>query len=88
MWLKDNNALYKDIVINFSLTNIWKRGFVFAKILNRVLQCDKNIYEREDYAANLKVENFKNNFYYNVNSAGIDDLGLLSSCLYTNMNNI
>ncbi len=37
LWLKDNNTLYKDIVINFDLTDIWEGEFVPANILSRVL---------------------------------------------------
>lgn len=33
------------------------------------------------------MDNFENNFHHVVNSTGIGDSGLLSSCLYTNVNN-
>ncbi len=42
LWLKDNNALYKDIVINFDLTDTWGGEFVPASISSRVLQCDED----------------------------------------------
>lgn len=37
LWLKDNNPLYKDIVINFNPTNTWEKKFVSAGILSRML---------------------------------------------------
>lgn len=43
LWLKDNNTLYKYIVINFKLTDTWEREFVPAGILSKVLQYDENI---------------------------------------------
>lgn len=40
--LKDNNALYKDIVIHFNLTDTWEGEFVPVGISSRVLKCDKD----------------------------------------------
>lgn len=71
-------------MINFGLTDIWEREFVPAEILSRVLQCDEDIQEGESYIADLEAENFENNLYHTVNSAGIGDSGLLRGCLYTN----
>lgn len=35
----------------------------------------------------MEADNFENNFYHIASNAEIGDLGLLSSCLYTNINN-
>lgn len=35
----------------------------------------------------MKAKNFKNDLYHTINSTGIDNLGLLSGCLYTNADN-
>lgn len=43
MWMKNNNILYKNIVINLDLTNTWEGEFVHAGILSRVLKCDEDI---------------------------------------------
>ncbi len=88
LWLKDNNALYKDIVINFDLTDTWKGEFIPAGISSRVLQYDEDIQEREGYVADLETENFENDLYHAMNNAGISESGLLSSCLYTNADDI
>lgn len=37
--------------------------------------------------ANLKTDNFKNNLHHADNNIGIRDSGLLSGCLYINMDN-
>lgn len=83
MWLKNHNILYKDIVINFDLTDTWEGKFIPAGISSRVLQYDDDIQEKEGYAANLETDNFENNLHYAVNSAGISDSSVLSGCLYT-----
>lgn len=61
--LKDNNTLYKDIVIIVDFINTWKGEFVFASILSRVLQFDEDIQEREHYVIELEVGHFENNLY-------------------------
>lgn len=85
LWLKVNNVLYKDIVINFDLIDTWKGEYVPANISNKVLQCDENRQEREGYVADLETENFENDLHYVVSNTGINDSGLLSNCLYTNL---
>lgn len=58
MWLKDNNSLYKNIVINFDFTNTWEKAFVSAGILNGVLQYDEDIQERKGCATDMEVDDF------------------------------
>ncbi len=82
LWLKDNNVLYKDIIINFDLTDIWEGEFVPASISSTVLQCNEDTQEREDYVANLERENFENDLHHTVSNAGISESGLLSGWLY------
>ena len=80
LWLKENNALYKDIVINYDLANTWEDELIPAGLSNRVLQCDEDQQERE---ADLSTDNYENDLHHAVNDAGIDDSGILSGCLYT-----
>ncbi len=65
--------------------NTWEGEFVPTNISSRVLQCDKDTKEKEGYVANLEIENFKNNLDHAVNNAEISDSGLLSGCLYTDV---
>lgn len=72
--------------MNFDFTNIWKGEFVPTGISNRVLQCDKNIQEREGYAADLDIDNFKKDLHHIVHNEEISDSGLLSGCFYIDAN--
>ncbi len=42
--------------------------------------------KREGYEANLVENNKKNNLYYVIGSADINELGILSSSIYTDVN--
>lgn len=83
--MKDNNKLYNDIVINLDLTNTWKGEFILVGILNRILQCNEDIQDKEGYAPNLETENFENDLHHIANHIKIGDSGLLSGYLYTNV---
>lgn len=85
--MKNNNVLYKDIAINFNIIDTWEKEFVSTRISNKVLQCDKDIQEKEDYITDLKTKNFENDLNHTVNSAGINDSDLLGNCLYTDVDN-
>lgn len=86
--MKDNNVLYKDIVINLDLTDIWEGEFVPAGISSRVLQCDEDIQERKGYAVDLKADNFENDLYHVASNAKISNSGLLSGYFYTDVDDI
>ncbi len=58
-----------------------------AGISNRVLQCDEDIQEREGYVADLETGNFENDLHHAVSNARISNSGLLSGCLYTDVDN-
>ena len=53
-----------------------------------VLECDEDNQERDDYAANLDTDNFENDLYHAIHDVEIHDFGLLSGCLYTDMDDI
>lgn len=55
-------------------------------ISNNILQCNKDIYERKNFAANLDVDNFINNLYHAAYNIRIINFVLLSSCLYIDVN--
>ena len=87
LWLKDNITLYKDIVINLNFIDTWQEEFVLANGLSRVLEYDEDIQEREGYITDLEVGNFENNLYHAANNIRIGNSGLLSGCLYIDVNN-
>lgn len=82
LWLKANNSLYENNVINFDLIDTCKRDFILARIANSVFQYDKDIHEREDYIIDLDVDKFDNNLHHAINNIKISDFDLLSICLY------
>lgn len=51
------------------------------------MQCDNDNKEWESYIANLEVENIQNELYHVVKNAGLSDSGLLSGCLYSDVDN-
>ena len=86
-WLKANNPLYKDIVINLDLLYTWKNEFVPIDIASNILQYKPDLSKQKGYAVNFQSDNFKNKLYQLVNVAGLEYLGYLSGCLYTNTDN-
>ncbi len=77
-WLFVHNTLYKDIHIDLNAMKKWKEehiSFEFEKNLMHISQSDHH--EREEYAANIKTNNLKNELqaftlnqddFYNTNS--------------------
>lgn len=72
-WLKTNNPLYKDIVINVDMLHTWENKFVPVGIASNVLQYEPNLSIWEGYAINLVSNNFENELHQAVNAASLDD---------------
>ncbi len=47
---------------------------------------EDNSSEREGYGANLAENNEENNLHHAIGSAGINESGILSGCIYTDVN--
>ena len=60
--------------------------FISKSILLKVVVMENNNSKYKDYRANLVENNDKNNLYYIIESAGINKLRILSSCVYTDVN--
>lgn len=58
-----------------------------TNISSKVLQCDEDIQEREGYVADLEIENFENDLHHTVSNTRISNSGLLSDCLYIDIEN-
>lgn len=86
-WLRENNPLYGDIVIDHALLETWRDEFVPIEISERVLQCGSDHTEKQGYAADLEAENLEDDFQASIATAGLDSSGLLGGCLYTDANN-
>lgn len=83
--MKENNLLYQDISINHDLLDSWNEEIVPIRISSRVLQCDPSHEEREGYAANLGSNNYENELYHTIGTDGLNDSGILSERLYTDV---
>lgn len=84
-WLKENNTLYQDISINHDLLDGWNEEFVPVGISSRVLKYDPSHEEREGYAANFDSDNYENKLHHALGTGGLNDSGILSGCLYTDV---
>lgn len=83
IWLGENNLLYKDIDINYTLLDNWDDKFILTGIMSCVLQCGADFDEREKYAANFEIDNSQNELHHVVNDASLNAFGLLNGYLYT-----
>ena len=52
------------------------------------MQCESDSIERNEYAANLISDNYENDFHHAVSEVDFDQYELLSSCVYTDVNDI
>lgn len=85
-WLKANNPLYTDIVINLDLLNTWKDKFVPVDIASCILEYKSNISEQEGYAVDFESNNFENKLHHIVNTTSLNDSGCLSNCFFIDVN--
>lgn len=56
-----------------------------VNITSNILQCKLDLSKWEGYIVNFKSNNFENKLHQTVNAVSLDDLGYLSNCLYTNV---
>lgn len=59
--------------------------FISNKNISRIDIIDQDHSKREKYRANLKINNDENKIYHAIKSASINDSGIFSSCIYTNI---
>lgn len=67
---------------------MWKNKFVPVGIASCISQCEFDISKWKSYVVYLEANNFENKLHYIVNATGLNDLGCLNSCLYTDIDNI
>ena len=88
IWLKDHNCLYKNININQNMIDEWDNEFVSSELVDRIVQCESDSTEKDEYAANLINDNHENDFHHAISEVDFDQFKLLSSCVYTDVNDI
>ncbi len=60
--------------------------FISKGISSRVVVMEDNSSERKDYKANLVENNEENDLHHAIRSADINGSGILSGCIYTDVN--
>lgn len=86
LWLQEHNSLYRDIFINHDMLESMPDEFIPEGISSRVVIINQDSGEREGYGANLDTNNDENNLQHALGTAGIENTGLLSGCIYTDVN--
>ncbi len=60
--------------------------FISEDILSREVIIENNISERKDYGIDLSKNNNENDLHHAIGSESINELGILSGCIYTDVN--
>ncbi len=60
--------------------------FISGGISSRVIVMKNDSSERKGFEANLAENNEENNLHHVIGSAGINESGILSGCIYTDVN--
>ncbi len=60
--------------------------FILEGISSRVIVIKNNSSKRKGYGANLAKNNEKNNLHHIIETVGINELGILSGCIYIDVN--
>lgn len=86
LWFQEYNLLYYDIFINSNMLESMPNEFIPKEILSRIVIINQDSGEYKRYKANLDINNNKNNLQYALGMVEIEDLGLLSGYIYTDIN--
>ncbi len=85
-WLQKYNRLYLDIVINHDILKTMSDESIPEGISSRIVSMNQDSKEHEGYAADLNISNNENDLYHALRTARIENTGLSSGCIYTNIN--
>ncbi len=85
-WLQEHNPLYRDIVINHDMLETMPDEFIPEGISSRVVSMNQDSKEREGYAADFNTSNDENDLHHVLGTAGMENTGLSSGCIYTDVN--
>lgn len=85
-WLQINNLLYWDVVINHDILSSMPDKYIFKGILLRLIIMEYNNSKCKSYGADLVENNNKNNLYHAIRAASINKLGIMSGCIYIDVN--
>ncbi len=85
-WLQINNPLYQNVIINHDILLGMPDEFISKDILSRIVIMENDISKRKGYGIDLSKNNDENDLHHAIGFTGINKLGILSSCIYTNIN--
>ncbi|MCJ1349551.1 hypothetical protein MMC31_007792 [Peltigera leucophlebia] len=85
-WLYINNPLYQDVVINYKTLLSIPAEFIPKGISSRIVVIENDSSERKGYGADLVENNDENDLHHAIEAAGINESGILSACIYTDVN--
>lgn len=72
--------------MNYAMLATMPDEFIPQGIFSRVVTMDQDHSEREGYGADLSANNDENNLHHAIESAGMNNTGLLSGCISTDVN--
>lgn len=85
-WLQTHNPLYQDIVINHDMLVNISLEFIPEGISSKAVTIENHISEQKRYGASLVKNNDMNDLHHVIDFAGNNDLGILISCIYIDVN--
>ncbi len=85
-WSQTNNPLYRNVVINHDMLSGMPHEFIPEDISSRVVIMENDISKREGYGVDLSKNNDENDLHHIIGSIGINESGILSACIYTDVN--
>ena len=70
-------------MINQNFLNLWADNFIFNDLENSIIQSQDNSKKHENYVADIKIENCKNDMQEILNDQSIDSISI--DCVYNNV---
>ncbi len=86
-WLVANNLLYENIQINHRLLETWEDEFIPSSIMDNIVYCNTDQYEREGYATDLNNDNFENDLDDAIAGTGIEGDHINNGYVYSDIDN-
>ncbi len=85
-WLQINNLLYQNAIIKHNILSSIMDEFILRGISSSVIIIENNSSKRKGYKTNLVKNNDENDLYHAIRSANSNELGILSGCIYIDVN--
>ncbi len=73
--------MYENIQINYRLLETCEGEFISSEIMDNIIHCNANQYEREGYITDLNDDNFENDLDVAIAGTGIERDYINSGCI-------